>query len=557
MSGPVTDRRRRSWQLIARLLRTNRRTLGWSIVGGLLWQFGGIIVPVVIGWIVDRGIEGDDRRVIWWGSALLVVTGAVEAAGAALRHRNACLAFMDGSADLRSALTAAALQLDDEGQAAFPPGEVVARETSDAATVAGLLDAVGHTVATTLSIPVVTVALVLIDPVIGLLVAVVVPVSMAVTWRYSLAWERRSAAAQAAMGETVQAGQESVEFGKVLRGIGAESAAVDRFTARSDDLRQRSVRLADLWIIFEPVLESLSLLSVALVLLIGGGRVIDGGMPLGDVITAIGLVLFLAGPVRTVGGRILTVQSALASADRVVELIDAPPPPGARAASPPAARPGAALLEATDVVVARRGADRVPLLTAVTELRAGSITLVHGATGSGKSTLLATLAGVRRPLDGEVLLSGLPLHAWPDAAVREQVLLLGPTPFLFAGSLADNLRFAHDEATADDLGDALDVARCDFVAALPDGVEATIGERGVNLSGGQRQRLAIARAVLARPSVLLLDGSTSALDPDTEVAVVAGLRRALPDAAIAVVSDNPALVAVVDRVARIDEGVFA
>lgn len=551
MTAPAP--RRRAWQILFGLFRAHRRLLVWSIAGGLLWQFGGIVVPLIIGWIVDRGIEGGDRRVIWWGAGILLVTGALEAAGAALRHRNACRAFMAGNADLRVALTDAALQLDDEGQTAFPPGEVVARGTSDASTVAGLLDAVGHTVSTAVSVPVITIALALIDPVLGLVVALVVPISMAITWRYSVVWERRSTVAQTAMGETVQAAQESVEFGKVLRGIGAESATVHRFAARSDVLRDHSVRLADLWIVFEPLLEALSLLSVAVVLLIGGSRVITGDMALGDVVTATGLVLFLAGPVRTVGSRILTVQAALASAARIAEVVDAVPPPDGVAEAPTAGA-GAPALRATDLVVGRRGGRDESLLRAEIGLEAGGLTLVHGATGSGKSTLFAALAGLRRPQQGTLELHGAALERWPRTAVRERVLLVGPTPFLFAGTIAENLRFAAPDASASTLHDALTAAQCDFVAGLPGGIDTLIGERGVNLSGGQRQRLALARAILARPEVLLVDGATSALDPATEVALIAALRAALPVAAIAVVSDNPALLALADRVVAIRDG---
>jgi len=553
-SERVITARSGSWQLLRRLLRSNRRALGWSIAGGLLWQFGGIVTPLLIGWIVDRGIGADDRRAIWWGAALLLAVGAVEAAGAALRHRNACVAFMGANAELRVVLTEAALELDDEGQTAFPPGEVVARETSDAATVAGLLDAVGQTVATAVSIPVVVGALVWIDSVLGAVVALVVPISMALTWRYSVVWERRSTIAQTAMGETVQAAQETVELGKVLRGIGAEAAAVDRFAGRSERLRRDSVRLADLWIVFEPLLEALSLLSVALVLWLGGLRVVSGDLPLGDVVTAIGLVLFLGGPVRTVGGRILTVQSALASAGRIVAVLDAVPPPDPRTAAPPTV-PGSTVLAADGVVVARRGGDR-PLLRADVSFEAGTTTLVRGATGSGKSTLLATLAGRRRPLAGDLALHGAAIDRWPRSLVRERVLLTGATPFLFAGTVADNLRVADPAAGDDAIVGALAAAQCEFVGELPDGVDAAIGERGVTLSGGQRQRLALARAVLARPDVLLVDGGTSALDPHTEVALVQALRAALPDAAIALVSDNPALERFADRLVTVREQVL-
>ena len=547
------DDRRRSWALLRQLMSDHRRVLAGAIVGGLLWQMAGLVVPLILGWIVDEGIEGGDPQTVWIGAGVLVGLGAIEAGGAALRHRYACRAFMAGSADLRCTLTDAALRLDDEGQATFPPGEVVARVTSDTSTIADLLDAVGHTIATAVSVPVILVALTIIDPILGLVVALLVPVSLVLTFKYSVVWERRSTAAQDSMGETVQRAQEAVENGKALRGIGAEAATVDRFALQSAELRRRSIHLADLWIIFEPLLESLSLVSVTLVLWIGGTRVIDGGMPLGDVIAAVGLVLFLAGPVRTVGGRILTVQSALASAARVVHLVDAAPPADERTDAPELA-PAAPALSARSLLVARRGGDDRPLARAELDLWPGSLTVLAGSTGSGKSTILAALAGWRDALDGGLDIAGAAIADWPTSALRQRVLLVDTAPFLFAGTVGENLRFADPDASDATVHAALAAAHCDFVERLPDGLDSVIGERGVDLSGGQRQRLAIARALLARPEVLLVDGATSALDPTTEVHVVQAIRSSLPDAAVVVVSDNPDVVALADALLSLRDG---
>jgi ABC-type multidrug transport system fused ATPase/permease subunit len=550
---PVGERRRRAWALLRTLLRQQRRVLAGAVLGGISWQLAGIVVPVIIGWTVDRGIVADDRSAIWWGGLALVVLGGFEAAGAALRHRMACTAYVRSSASLREELTAAALGLGGEERVRFPPGEVLARETSDTDTVGGLMDAVGHTVAESLSIPIIVVALFVIDPLIALTVAVTVPATALVMWRYSVVWDRRSAAAQAAMGATVERAQESVEGFKVLRGIGAEEAAVARFAERSGDLRDRATDVGRLWLVFEPLLDSLSVLSVAAVLWVGGNRVVDDEVALGGVVTAIGFVLFLSGPVRTVGERILTLQTALASADRIVELLDAAPPLDPAGADPLAGTDGLPL-EVHGVTVDRPGGGGQPLV-AIDEFEVGpgSLVVLEGATGSGKTTLLAVLAGLRPPSAGEVSLGGVALAAWPVGALRQRIVVCGPAPFLFAGSIAENLRFADRCASDDDLWRALEVAACrDVVDDLPGRLGAELGERGVSLSGGQRQRLALARSVLAHPAVLVVDGGTAALDPATEIRVLRGIRAALPSTAIVVVSANPALRADADQVLTID-----
>jgi ABC-type bacteriocin/lantibiotic exporter with double-glycine peptidase domain len=180
--------------------------------------------------------------------------------------------------------------------------------------------------------------------------------------------------------------------------------------------------------------------------------------------------------------------------------------------------------------------------------------VLDGPTGAGKSTLLSTLAGLRSPRAGTVRLGAIDLVEWPDEHLRRCVLLCGPVPFVFTGSVDDNVRFAVPEASPDAVQAALDAAACGFVADVPGGLAATIGERGVTLSGGQRQRIALARAVLARPDVLILDGATSALDVDTEAAALSGIRAALPFASILLVTTNEAIRAGADRVLHLEGG---
>jgi ABC-type multidrug transport system fused ATPase/permease subunit len=286
-----------------------------------------------------------------------------------------------------------------------------------------------------------------------------------------------------------------------------------------------------------------------LVLWIGGHRVIDGSVGIGEVVTAVGLVLFLSGPLRTLGERVLTVQGALASARRIVEVLDAAAPADDDDRSDPV--PGHAVsLEVGGITVGRPDDEPVVVGGDLT-LRPGELVVLDGPTGGGKSTLLTALAGLRQPQAGELRLGGVAADEWPPDRWRRRVLLLEPVPFLFAGSVADNLTFADATATDDDIAAALTAAACDFVAELPDGLETVVGERGVTLSGGQRQRLALARAVLARPGVLLLDGATSALDDATERAVLEGLRTRLPATAIVVVTTNLHVRATADRVVEL------
>ncbi len=176
------------------------------------------------------------------------------------------------------------------------------------------------------------------------------------------------------------------------------------------------------------------------------------------------------------------------------------------------------------------------------ELAPGSTTWLDGPVASGKTTLLRTLAGAHPATSGTIRLGGRDLGAWPLADRRRAVVLCGPSPYLFRGSIADNIGFAHagaERSAVEHAAAAADVI--EFTAELPDGLDTLVGERGVTLSGGQRQRIGLARAVLAAPSILLLDGATTAVEPARELQLITRLRAALPESVIVVVSPNPGI----------------
>jgi ABC-type multidrug transport system fused ATPase/permease subunit len=249
------------------------------------------------------------------------------------------------------------------------------------------------------------------------------------------------------------------------------------------------------------------------------------------------------------------LQRTLASALRVVDVLQAvpPPPPVPDADTPPASAQGVGL-EGRDLVVVPASGTRV-LDGADVVFEPGTLVVLTGGVGAGKTTLLAVLAGLRTPASGEVLLGGVPLDRWGPSAVRRRVVLVGPTPFVFRGTVADNLRFARPDARLDELQRAALIADAhEFVETLPERYDSLIGERGVTLSGGQRQRLALARAVLAHPPVLLLDGATSALDPARELSVLRALREEWRDGLVVVVSANPDVVDLADDVFHVGDG---
>ncbi|MEM9711193.1 MAG: ABC transporter ATP-binding protein [Actinomycetota bacterium] len=539
-SGPaIDDLRRRGWAVLRRMLSDHRRTLAVGVLGGLLWQAAGVVVPVVIGIVIDDGIIAEDLSVVWWGVAVIVAAGVLEAIGTGVRHRSACVADERGKETLRNELLAVSLADDPDAATGLAPGELLGRATGDVEELGDFLDSISHTVAHAVTVPIVLVVLVLIDWPSALAVAVLMPILAWAMWRYSAAWERRSAEVRAAFDSTTTAAEELVEGFRVSAGLGIGDEMARRCADRSEVLRAASVRRARLWLLFSPLVEGVSLVAPTVVIGVGGLRVIDGELRIGELVTAVGLSLFLMGPVGRLGERVVTVKMALASAIRVVELTG----PRAAPADDAVGDDEAGVRRPVDIEVdgLRVERDGHPVIDGVS-VRAvpDSVVRLSGEVGSGKTTLLVALAGDAPISGGRILLGGLDADDWPVAARRRTVMRVGPEPFLFTGSVADNLRFGAPDAAEDDLREALATADAlEFVDRLPDGLDQVVGERGITLSGGQRQRLGLARALVAAPEVLLLDGATSAVDPERERRILGAISRGVTGRIVVVVTNHP------------------
>ncbi|MGE3618845.1 MAG: ABC transporter transmembrane domain-containing protein [Acidimicrobiia bacterium] len=537
--------RRLSWVLLRRLALVERWALTGSTLAAVAWLGFGMAVPVVLGWTVQHGVVESDRRAIWVGALLVVLVGVGESACDAIRHWLEVGCQERTRARLRHAAAAAALDLDEPSRDAWPAGQATARATSDADGVAGAVESFGYTIAYLLAIPVVIVLLLRVDVVIAFAVVASVLLSVVVSWRVSALWEHRTAASQAAAGDTIAAAQAALEGFKVVAGIGAQAAIHEAYAARSALARDRAVATARWSLRYGPVLTALSGLSTVAVIWVGGWRAIGGHAEIGSVVTAIGLALFLRAPIGAAGDLVLLLRSTLASARRIVALVHPMASELARGAPEEMARPTPPDRPVGELVVdgvtyRYPGDGRFSLGPVSFRAGPGDVVLLEGPVGSGKSTLAALVAGDRVPVGGTVSLGGRDVTGLDRDARRAAVLRLGPEPFLLATSIATNVCLG-----APDVDDAavaaalLAVGATEFVDRLPEGAATVLADRGASLSGGQRQRLALARALLAKPPVLVLDGALGGLEPDRELVVLASVVAHCPGSIVLLVTPNP------------------
>lgn len=334
-----------------------------------------------------------------------------------------------------------------------------------------------------------------------------------------------------------------------LKVFGRAKAQAESIRKITDDYRQATVRTLRIAFLSSFALELLATLSVALVAVTIGMRLVHGELDLytGLVILILAPEAYL--PLRQVGAQYHAAAEGLAAAEEIFEVLQTP----LAASGGVAPVPAAGLRIEFDAVAVRyegRGEDSPgPVSLAVGP---GECVALTGPSGAGKSTLLQVLLGFVEPTAGQVRIGGVDLASLSLEQWRERIAWVPQRPHLFAGTIAQNVRLARPDASADAVAEALkDAGAWEFVAALPRGVDTELGEGGVGLSAGQRQRLALARAFLADRPVLLLDEPTAALDGATEAAVVDAVRRLAVGRTVLLVVHRPALLAVADRVVRV------
>jgi ATP-binding cassette, subfamily B, bacterial len=393
-----------------------------------------------------------------------------------------------------------------------------------------------------------------------------------VSSRFERRYRVLSRRAQDQQGDLATYVEEAATGISVLKALGRRAQAQARHGAQASLVYRTQIDKARLRGSFWATLDLIPNAVIGLIVLLGAIATSQHALTLGGLVAFITLTLELVWPIEAMGYILASGQEAATAAQRVFEILDTPPAVVSRpamATSPPRANTpaggsGGALPRASTV---RLRFDRVefgypgggrPVLRGVTlEVRPGETLALTGATGSGKTTLLQLVPRLADPTGGSIMLNDTDIRDLPLPVLRALIGSGFEDPTLFSVSVRENVTFGAAEATDEQVEQALAVAHAGFVAALPWGLDTRIGEQGMALSGGQRQRLALARAILARPPLLVLDDPLSALDVRTEEKVTAALREALAGTTALLVAHRPSTVLLADRVALLADGRIA
>jgi ATP-binding cassette subfamily B protein len=513
----------------------------------------------VIGEITDRVLLPSFDDGVTTAAALSVAAAAIigvallKIVGILGRRLFAGIMSYRLQADYRRRVTRQYLRLPLSWHQRHPTGQLLSNANSDVEAswffVAPLPFAVGALV----MIAITSVVLVLTDPLLALVGLVVFPLVFVVNVVYSQVMSPRMQRAQQLRAEVSEIAHESFDAALVVKTLGREAAETERFGARAEELRDGLVAVGRVRGLFDPMMEALPNLGTLAVLLIGAGRVADGSTDPGSLVSIAYLFTLLALPIRAIGWVLADLPRALAGFDRVTPVLEATGETPYGPESAVAATGGAAVgVVGVDFAFADASA---PTLRGITfDIRAGTTVAIVGPTGSGKSTLAGLLVRLVDPADGSVLLDGVDLRRLREGEISGQAAFVAQGTFLFDDTVRGNITldgpFSDDEVWA-----ALRVAAADeFVAALPEGLDTRVGERGATLSGGQRQRLALARAVVRRPRLLVLDDATSAVDPSVEARILDALRDSDEPATVVVIAYRQATISLADDVVWLEQG---
>ena len=536
------------------VVATYKTAFAFSVTAGLVSVAATAAVPVVIGRGVDAAAASEALRP--WVVALAALAGARFVLGFAYRYglfRTAhCI-----EADLRNLVYERLTELSFSYWDRTQTGQVISRANSDIRSIQ-LLFAFGPLVAMQLALLVMgTAAMVALSLPLTLVAMAPLPLVLYVGLRlrnkvFPLTW-----VTQARMADVAMIVDENIQGAQVVRTFAQEQAQVDLLAGSAQGLRWAGTATADARARHAPLMEALPRFGLALVLLAGGLLAIDGSIAVGDIVAFNAYVLLMAAPFRMIGFVLIQWQRASAAAQRVFEILDESPEiierPDAVRMTEPAGR-----VEFDDVGFTYSTGDGTSILDGFSlTVEPGETVAVVGRTGSGKSTLGRLLPRYYDVDRGEVRIDGIDVRDLRIPDLRRAVTVATDDPFLFATSVRDNVAFARPEADEVSVAVALVDAAAGFVTSMPGGTETKLGERGSTISGGQRQRLAIARALVADPAVLVLDDATSAIDTEVEERIHSALRRRRSHRTTIVIAHRLSTIALADRVVFIADGKVA
>ncbi len=541
-----------------RLLGFLRPYRGQVIVSALLAvgsQAAGLTVPYLTGRVIDSlPPSGHHRSTVYWLAGLIVLAGVVQGVLMLFRRYLAGKLSLNVEFDLRNAMYQHLQRLSYAFYDRHQTGQLMSRATVDLQAVRFFL---GYGLIffsqNGITIVVVIFALFAINWQLALIALAISPLLAVNAFRYSRRSHPILKDVQQKVADVTTQVEENVVGVRVVKAFAQEGRQQQRFDAAAESVFRRAIDAARLEATYVPLMSAIPSLAIAAVLLVGGYDVVHHTLSLGDFFAINGYLLMLALPLRSIGMWVGQYQRAIASGERIFEVLDADrdimqrPDAGELAPGPGAIR--------FDHVEFGYDAGRPVLRGIDLDIPAGATVALIGPTGCGKTTLTTLIPRFYDVGSGAVRLDGQDVRDVTLESLRRAVGIVSQDTFLFSTTVAENIAYGAPWATPEEIVQAARQAQAhEFICDLPDGYDTTVGERGLTLSGGQRQRIAIARALLMNPRVLILDDATASVDASTEAKIKLALREVMKGRTTLIIAHRLSTISMADTVVVLDGG---
>ncbi|HET8962182.1 ABC transporter ATP-binding protein [Nocardioides sp.] len=553
---------REGFAVLGHAIRREPAIFVLSTVGSVLFALLTVADAWVLGWSTDHVLipafeEGEIAPGLLWAVlGLFLGVAILRAVGIVARRLGAGVMQFRMQAHTRRAVTRQYLSLPMEWHQRHPTGQLLSNAYSDVEAAWGPIAPLPMALGTVVMMAIAVVQMLFADVVLALVGLLVFPAVVVANLAYQRLASPLMTRAQGLRAEVSEIAHESFDGAMVVKTLGREGEETERFRARAHELRDVNTRAGAIRAAFDPTLASLPNVGVLVVLAVGTSRVLAGQTDAGDVVTIAYLLTIVSFPIRAIGWLLGEFPRSVVGFRRTRSVLHATGAMEHGDATLVATSADGARVEVDDLHYAYDG--EAPLLDGVSfVVEPGRTVALVGATASGKSTLTSLLTRLVDPDSGRILVDGSDLRDLRKGALAGSVSLVPQTAFLFDDTVRDNVTLGAD-VSDEEVWAALRAAQADgFVAALGQGLDTRLGERGTSLSGGQRQRISLARALVRRPRLLILDDATSAVDPEVEARILQALRAGGTGATLVVVAYRKATIALADEVVHLEDGRIA